>query len=73
MSLKIDIKKGNYNKTVCKDGIHHEVDTSKDYTYYEVNLFKRYYDIESKEELKKQIKKDLTELIKALDDKEMER
>ena len=67
MKFKIEITKGTYNKTKTEDGITHIVDTSKDYTYYEVYLFKRYYDIENKEELEKQLKNDLQKVVNALD------
>ena len=65
--MNIDIRKGTYNKTISKDGIIHIVDTEKEYTYYEVELFNRYYDIQNREELKQRIKKDLEDIIKALD------
>lgn len=70
--IKIDIQKGYYNKTYTEDGITHIVDESKQYPYFEVNLFKRYFDVNDREELKEKISKDLKEIIAALD-KEKER
>lgn len=71
--MEINIKKGYYNRTVCKDGITHEVDTGKKYPYYEVEIYGKYYDIESKEQLKKAMKEDLEKIVKALEEKEIER
>lgn len=48
--MNIDIRKGSYNKTCAirdEDGVErHEVDTSTNYTYYEVTTFERYYDVD---------------------------
>ena len=70
--MKINIRKGTYHKTVRKDGITHEVDTSKNYIYYAVEIYGRYYDIHSREQLEEIIKKDLQDIVNALD-KEKER
>lgn len=71
--MKLNIRKGEYNKAITYDGIHYETDENKKYSYYEVELFERYYDIESKEELKECIKSDLSKVIEGLDEREEER
>ena len=79
-NFKIDIDKGYYNKTYSKDGVNYLV-ADKEYPYYIVQLTKMYKDVDNKEDLKKAIKRDLTEIIEALDtekqnekcDKEKER
>ena len=65
--LKLEIEKGYYNKTYTKDGMTYEV-ADVDYPYYMVHLYKRYDEINSKEELKRELKKDLKELVIALDE-----
>lgn len=65
--IKLEIEKGYYNKTYSKDGINYIV-ADKDYPYYMVHLYKRYKDIDNKEELKRELKKDLKELVVALDE-----
>ena len=65
--MKIDIRKRKYNKTKTTDGINYEVDTDTEYECYEVILAGRYTDINSKEELKKKLVKDLQEIIKSLE------
>ena len=65
--MKIDIRKRKYNKTKTTDGIHYEVDTDTEYECYEVILAGRYTDVNNKEELKRLIKNDLENIIKALD------
>ena len=65
--LDIDITKGHYNKTICEDGIHHIVDTSKEYTYYDMCAFKRYFDIDNKQELIEKMKADFENAIERLD------
>ena len=71
--MKLNIRKGEYNKATTNNGINYEIDDSKHYTYYEVELYERYYDIESKEELKECIKSDLSKVIERLEEREEER
>lgn len=71
--MKIEINKGTYNKTTTKNGITHIVDTSKEYTYYEVHMYVRYKDINSREELENKLKNDLKEIINAIDKERKER
>ena len=70
--MKIDIRKRKYNKTKTTDGIHYEVDTDKVYECYEVAIYGRYYDVGSREELKRRMREDLEAVIKALDKEERE-
>ena len=71
--MKLNIRKGEYNKATTNNGINYEIDDSKHYTYYEVELYERYCDIESKEELKECIKADLSKVIEKLEEREEER
>lgn len=64
--LDIDITEGYYNKTICEDGIHHIVDTSKEYAYYDMCAFKRYFDIDNKEDLIKSMIEDFEKEIEVL-------
>lgn len=63
--MKIEINKGNYNKTIFKDG-KYEVDTNKKYEYYQVELYETYKDVRSRLELEKRIIDDLQEMIDVL-------
>lgn len=65
-SFKFDINKGYYNKTTTKDGLNHTVDETLEYPYFEVSLYKMYYDIDSKEELKRLIIDDLLDTVRGL-------
>lgn len=65
--MKLDIKKTIYNKTYSKDGIHQEVDTTRDYVAFIVSFQKRYVDCENKNELIDKIKIDLNEMLLNLD------
>ena len=71
--MKLNIRKGEYNKATTNNGINYEIDDSKHYTYYEVELYERYFDIENKEQLKEQIKSDLVQIIDNLEEREEER
>ena len=63
---EIDITEGHYNKTISEDGIRYIVDTSKEYPYCDVTLFKRYFDIEKSEVINPLIN-DLKELVNELE------
>ena len=65
--MNIDIKKGSYNKTVCVDGVHHEVDTEHEYTYYSVQINGVYTDVNNKVELINKIQADLKDMINNLE------
>lgn len=64
--FELNIHKGKYSKTILEDKIQ-TVDTSKKYTYYDVSLTKIYFDVNSKEELIKNIKTDLENLTRNLE------
>lgn len=66
--LNLDIQKSFYQKTkVQEDGITHIVDTEHEYPMYAVQLFGWYKDIDNKDELIDQIKKDLQSTLESLD------
>ena len=71
--MKLNIRKGEYNKATTNNGINYEIDENKHYTYYEVELHERYFDIENKEQLKEQIKLDLERVTDNLEEREVER
>ena len=65
--MNIDIKKGSYNKTVCVDGVHHEIDTEHEYTYYSVQINGVYTDVSDKIDLINKIQADLKDMINNLE------
>ena len=65
--FKMNITKGQYNKTICEDGIRHVVDTSRDYDYYKVDLSKTYFNIKNRNDLISSIKADLLDTIRELE------
>ena len=71
-NIQIEIEKGYYNKTQTKDGVIHEI-VNQDYPYYMVHIYKRYLDIDNKEELKRQLREDLKELELALENEKEEK
>lgn len=66
--LNLDIQKSFYHKSkVQEDGITHIIDTEHEYPMYVVQLFGMYKDIDNRDELIKQIRRDLQSTLDNLD------
>lgn len=66
--MEIEFEKGFYQASKVKeDGITHIIDTEHEYPFYQVSMFKNYFNIKDETELATELIKDLKGLITELE------